>query len=58
MNSSKHEPFPGRWIGGLTLILGPLLLLAGVLLRSKFHFFFPDQLRANPSRSPLCPPFR
>jgi hypothetical protein len=28
------------------MILGPLLLLAGVLLRMQFHFFFPQQLAA------------
>ncbi|WP_230474397.1 hypothetical protein [Calidifontibacillus erzurumensis] len=32
--------FPGRWIGGLSLIIGPLLLLAAALLRIQFHFFF------------------
>lgn len=38
--------FPGRWIGGVSLVLGPLLLLAGVLLRLQFDFFFPQQLAA------------
>lgn len=38
--------FPGRWIGAGTLILGPLLLLVGTLLRRPFHFFFPRQLAA------------
>lgn len=38
--------FPGRWAGGGALILGPLLLLAGVALRLPFHFFFPQQLEA------------
>lgn len=38
--------FPGRWIGGISLILGPIFLLIGVLLRIRFHFFFPEQLRA------------
>jgi hypothetical protein len=38
--------FPGRWIGGTSMILGPLLLLAGVLLRIQFYFFFPEQLAA------------
>jgi hypothetical protein len=28
------------------MILGPLLLLTGVLLRIQFHFFFPQQLAA------------
>src|SRR5689334_16584917 len=40
------EGFPGRWIGGACLILGPLLLLAGAGLRMPFHFFFPQQLAA------------
>lgn len=39
-------PFPGRWLAGTSLVLGPVLLLAGVLLRARFHFFFPDQLAA------------
>jgi hypothetical protein len=38
--------FPGRWLGGVALILGPLLTLSGVLLRAGHHFFFPDQLAA------------
>ncbi|MFC6080845.1 hypothetical protein [Sphaerisporangium aureirubrum] len=38
--------FPGRWIGGIAMVLGPALLLAGVLLRVRHHFFFPDQLKA------------
>ncbi|OLT20302.1 hypothetical protein BJF79_16325 [Actinomadura sp. CNU-125] len=29
-----------------SLLLGPLLLLTGVLLRARFPFFFPDQLAA------------
>lgn len=38
--------FPGRWIGGLSLIIGPLLLLAATLLRIEFHFFYDEQLIA------------
>ncbi|MEO8662768.1 MAG: hypothetical protein ABI693_30180 [Bryobacteraceae bacterium] len=38
--------FPGRWVGGTALIVAPLLLLAGVLLRLQFPFFFPHQLSA------------
>jgi hypothetical protein len=38
--------FPGRWLAGTALILGPALLLTGVLLRLRFHFFFPQQLAA------------
>jgi hypothetical protein len=38
--------FPGRWIGGISLILGPLLLLTAALLRVPFHYFFDAQLTA------------
>ena len=38
--------FPGRWLAGTSLLLGPVLLLTGVVLRARFHFFFPDQLTA------------
>jgi hypothetical protein len=38
--------FPGRWVGGTSMIVGPLLLLTGVLLRFQFQFFFPQQLAA------------
>ncbi|MBP8535677.1 hypothetical protein [Streptomyces sp. MK37H] len=38
--------FPGRWVGGASLVVGPLLVLAGVLLRVRFGFFFPAQLSA------------
>ncbi len=38
--------FPGRWVGGASLVVGPLLVLTGVLLRMRFGFFFPAQLRA------------
>ena len=37
---------PGRWIGGTAMVLGPLLLLTGTLLRLPFDFFFPHQLAA------------
>lgn len=40
------EPFPGRWLGGVCLIVGPALLLIGALLRVRFHFFAPQQLQA------------
>lgn len=39
-------PFPGRWIGGTAMLLGPLLLAAGTALRWRFDFFFPEQLAA------------
>ena len=38
--------FPGPWIGGITMVLAPLLLLTGVLLRIRYNFFFPHQLQA------------
>ncbi|MFC8197290.1 hypothetical protein ACFUTV_18065 [Streptomyces sp. NPDC057298] len=38
--------FPGRWVGGTAMVLGPLLMLTGALLRARFPFFFPDQLAA------------
>ncbi|MEV6974936.1 hypothetical protein [Kitasatospora sp. NPDC093806] len=44
---SGDSPFPGRWAGGVSLVAGPLLLGAGVLLRLPFHFFFPEQLAAR-----------
>ncbi|WP_433871231.1 hypothetical protein [Saccharopolyspora sp. CA-218241] len=37
---------PGRWIGGLSCLLGPSALLAGILLRADVDFFFPEQLAA------------
>lgn len=38
--------FPGRWVGGTSLILGPIVLFTGVALRLPFDFFFPQQLAA------------
>jgi hypothetical protein len=38
--------FPGRWLGATSLIVAPPLLLIGILLRIRFHFFFPQQLAA------------
>ncbi|MEV8638459.1 hypothetical protein AB0395_43075 [Streptosporangium sp. NPDC051023] len=38
--------FPGPWVGGIAMVLGPLLMSAGVLLRIRYHFFFPQQLQA------------
>jgi hypothetical protein len=38
--------FPGRWVGATAMVLGPVLLLVGVLLRWPFHYFFPQQLAA------------
>ncbi|MEV5606113.1 hypothetical protein AB0L33_32210 [Streptomyces sp. NPDC052299] len=45
-NPVSRPAFPGRWVGGASLVLGPSLLLAGVLLRLRFDFFFPAQLSA------------
>ncbi|MEU5130414.1 hypothetical protein [Streptomyces mobaraensis] len=44
--ATPRPAFPGRWVGGASLVLGPLLLLTGVLLRLRFDFFFPAQLGA------------
>ena len=38
--------FPGRPLGGASLILGPIALVTGALLRAGHDFFFPEQLRA------------
>ncbi|MEU8708351.1 hypothetical protein [Streptomyces sp. NPDC048565] len=42
----RMEAFPGRWVGGVAMVLGPPLMLAGALLRVRFDFFFPAQLAA------------
>ncbi|WP_406639650.1 hypothetical protein [Amycolatopsis sp. WGS_07] len=39
--------FPGPRLGGVALVLGPVLVLAGVLLRLPYPFFFPHQLAAS-----------
>ncbi|WP_343952081.1 hypothetical protein [Nonomuraea longicatena] len=46
MTLTSPPVFPGRWVGGASLIAGPLLVLTGVLLRLRFDFFFPAQLSA------------
>ncbi len=46
IEAGEDAQFPGRWLGGAALMLGPALLLAGVLLRFRIPFFFPDQLAA------------
>jgi len=43
---SLEYSFPGRWVGGTALVLGPSLWLVGLVLRLPFHFFFPQQLQA------------
>lgn len=40
------DSFPGRWLGGLSLIIAPILLVISALLRIQYNFFFPDQLAA------------
>jgi len=40
--SSDHW-FPGRWVGGTTLIVGPLLVLTGVVMRLPLLFAFPAE---------------
>lgn len=50
----KETPqFPGRWLSAVSLILGPLLILTGILLRYQFDFFFPAQLAAVGSSEPM-----
>lgn len=41
-----NTTIPGRWVEGAGLVLGPLLLLAGVVARLGVNDFFPDQLAA------------
>jgi hypothetical protein len=38
--------FPGMWIGGISLILAPLCLLVGELLKVPYYYYFPAQLQA------------
>jgi hypothetical protein len=38
--------FPGRWVGGVSMIVAPMILLAAALSRLQFGFFFPQQLEA------------
>lgn len=44
-----------RFHGGLALVLGPLFMLAGALLRVGHDFFFPDQLAAFAAEPVLIP---
>src|SRR5690242_6339155 len=41
---------PGRWVEGLGLILGPPLLLAGLVVRAGEDDFYPGQLVAYAGR--------
>ncbi|KAB8196697.1 hypothetical protein FH608_008305 [Nonomuraea phyllanthi] len=43
---TNKQTLPGRWVEGAGLVLGPVLLLAGVLVRAGAGDFFPDQLAA------------
>ncbi|MEU4516929.1 hypothetical protein AB0G05_46230 [Nonomuraea wenchangensis] len=55
-SSSSSFDFPGRWAEAAGLLLGPVLMLAGVLLRAGIDGFFPAQLAAfaaDPARMSL-----
>ncbi|MFB9890773.1 hypothetical protein [Planobispora takensis] len=41
-----NESFPGKWIEGIGLVLGPTLVMIGVLLKLGHDAFFPEQLAA------------
>ncbi|OLT46399.1 hypothetical protein BJF85_17295 [Saccharomonospora sp. CUA-673] len=45
MGAAATATIPGRWVGGVSAVLAPLLLLAGMVLRVRFDFFYPGQLR-------------
>lgn len=44
--SQRTSLFPGPWLAAASMVLGPLAILAGVLVRTGVDFFFPDQLAA------------
>jgi hypothetical protein len=44
--SNEKFWFPGRWMGGFSLIFGPFLILIGELLRIEYYFYYPSQLVA------------
>lgn len=46
ISASNTFWFPGRWIGGLSMVLAPILLLSAEILLLPFDFFFPQQLKA------------
>lgn len=48
--TNQRPAFPGPWLGGISLILGPALMLTGMLLRFGVPFFFPHQLAAYQDR--------
>jgi hypothetical protein len=43
-SAARTFTFPGPWLGGTSLIIGPCLLLTGTLMRLGVPFFFPYQL--------------
>ncbi|KID29133.1 hypothetical protein HQ32_03423 [Prauserella sp. Am3] len=45
LQAAASTTIPGRWVGGVSAVLAPLLLLAGMVLRVRFDFFYPGQLR-------------
>jgi hypothetical protein len=45
-DTNRAHSFPGPWLAGVSLIVGPLLLLTGTLIRLGTPFFFPHQLAA------------
>lgn len=51
--ADKNFWFPGRWVGGISLCVAPVIFLTGILLRIQFHFFFPQQLLAFSNHSTL-----
>lgn len=51
--SVQHLVFPGPYVGGVSLVLGPILILAGALLRFQFYYFAPQQLAAYQSHPAL-----
>ncbi|GAA2533012.1 hypothetical protein [Pilimelia columellifera] len=42
--AQRGVAFPGRWVVGPAAVCGPLLILTGMLLRIRYHYFFPEQL--------------
>ncbi|NUT53159.1 MAG: hypothetical protein HOV94_38620 [Saccharothrix sp.] len=50
---TNHTTFPGRWPAAAALVLGPVLLLVGTLLRWPVHYFYPQQLAAVAERPAL-----
>lgn len=50
---NNHFWFPGRWIGGVSLLLAPPVLCVAIISRLPFPFFFPEQLKAYQSHPQL-----